>query len=64
MQKRQIVIVTDYEGRTLRKKMVDVIGEVILICEEGVRKSSETPFPTVVRRVQEGHGFRDTQLGQ
>jgi hypothetical protein len=44
--------------------MVDVIGEVILICEEGVRKSSETPFPTVVRRVQEGHGFSDTQLGQ
>ena len=64
MQKRRIVIVTDYEGRKLRKKMVDVIGEVILISEGGVRKSSETPFPTVVRRVQESHGFSDTQLGQ
>ncbi len=55
--------VTDYEDRKLRRKVVDVIGEVILIRKEVVRKSSQTPFPTVVRRVQEGHRFSDTQLG-
>jgi hypothetical protein len=34
MQKGQIVTVTDYEGKKLRRKVVDVIGEVVLICKE------------------------------
>ncbi len=34
MQKGQIVTVTDYQGKKLRRKVVDVIGDVVLICKE------------------------------